>query len=998
MWSVKVEPLFVRTLSPPRDDLARALRDRVRGDVRFDPMSRILYSTDASIYEIEPVGVVIPRDTDDAQAAIALCAENGVAVLARGGGTSLAGQAVGHAVCLDFSKHCNRLLELNVDEGWVRVQPGIVLDDLNARLAPHGLMFGPDVAPSNRATLGGMIGNNACGTRSIRYGKTVDHVLTLGVILADGGRATLSPDASGVPAPIVDEVARIRADEADEIRARFPAIMRRVSGYNLDAILVDAPNLAHLVVGSEGTLAVVESATLRLMPRPGATGLLLVHCRDLDEAIEANQVALAHAPSAVELLDNILLDMARRSTEYARHLWFLQEEPHEIIVVEISADTLAEVTGRLDTLEAELRRRGLGFAWRRVLESARKQDVWKIRKAGLPLLMARPGARKPTAFVEDTAVAPEHLPAFVRRFRDIVARHGTEAAFYAHTSVGCMHIRPFLDLRDARDVRAMGEMAEEVFALVREFGGCMSGEHGDGLARSAFNERQFGPRLYEAFRRLKRAFDPRGLMNPGKIVDAQGVTENLRYGEGYPAHTPATALDFEHLGGFAHAIEQCNGSGVCRKTDGQTMCPSFMVTRDEEHSTRGRANALRAVLSGRLPPDALGGADMRRTMDLCIECKACKTECPSRVDMAALKFEVLVRWYERHRVPLRARLFAEAAFVGMAGTRVSRVANALARSKPARWMLHRVLGVDERRPLPRWARRRFSAEVREFCPEAQLQASSSRLGEPDLGAGPRTPLADAPDDPGVGGVGVLFPDTFVEYHAPWVGLAALRVMQATGIGVRVSPPACCGRPMISQGLIQPASEQVRIVTEMVNLLGSLGCDVVMCEPSCVAAIRDDYRLLMPPELLGMAARHVFMLEEWLLRVKRAGLLPPDMFAPLPARVLLHGHCQQKALGAYPATVAALRLIPELEVVEVDAGCCGMAGAFGYEAEHYDISMAMGERVLLPAVRTFATSPGDGRERFVVAVGASCRAQIEHGTGVRPLHPAQLLARALRAPK
>ena len=599
--------------------------------------------------------------------------------------------------------------------------------------------------------------------------------------------------------------------------------------------------------------------------------------------------------------------------------------------------------------------------------------------------------------MEDAAVAPERLPEFIGRFRDIVARHGTDAAFYAHTSVGCMHVRPLLDLRDPQDVRVMREMAEEVFALVTEFGGCMSGEHGDGLSRSAFNERQFGSRLYESFRRLKRAFDPRGLMNPGKIVDAQEVGENLRYGNGYPARVPATALDFEHLGGFQQAVEQCNGCGLCRKTDAGGMCPSFMVTGDEVHSTRGRANALRAVLSGLLPADALGGSVVQAVMDLCVGCKACTTECPSRVDMPALKFEAQVHRYERRRVPVRARLFAEAAFVGMAGTRIARLANAVATSRPARWVLQRVLGIDARRRLPRWTKRRFSAEVAEFCPEVLLQASSSRLGEPDLGAGLRTPLSDGTDDPGVGGVGVLFPDTFVEYHAPWVGLAALRVMQASGLAVRVSPPACCGRPMISQGLIQPASEQVRIVTEMVNLLGRLGCDIVMCEPSCVAAIRDDYRLLMPPDLLGSAARHVFMLEEWLLRVHRAGLLPPDTFAPLQARVLLHGHCQQKALGAYPATVAALRLVPGLEVSEVDAGCCGMAGAFGYEAEHYDISMAMGERVLLPAVRSFMRGPGDGRERFVVATGASCRAQIEHGTGVRALHPAQLLARALRAP-
>ncbi|NDD27555.1 MAG: FAD-binding oxidoreductase [Proteobacteria bacterium] len=977
-----------------REEVARALSREMRGEVRFDHVTRVLYSTDASIYEIEPVGVVFPHDGADVHAAVAACAREGVAVLARGGGTSLAGQATGHAVHLDLSRHCGRILEIDVEGRQARVQPGVVLDQLNARLAVHGLMFGPDVAPSNRATIGGMIGNNACGTRSVVHGRTVDHVRSLRVVLSDGQRVTLSTDPCAVPSRIIDEVNRIRVEEAHEIRERFPPIMRRVSGYNLDALLVDAPNLAHLVVGSEGTLGVVEEATIALVDRPRANGLLLVHCRDLDEALEANLVALTHHPSASELLERMLLEMARASSEYARHLWFLDEAPHEVIVVEMCGDTLAQVSGRLGALEAELRRRHLGFAWRAALDPARVRDVWKVRKAGLPLLMSRPGKRKPLAFVEDTAVSPERLPEFVRRFREIVAAHGTEASFYAHASVGCMHIRPLLDLREAGDVRAMREMSEAVFALVREFGGCMSGEHGDGLARSAYNERQFGARLYAAFRRLKAAFDPAGLMNPGKVVDAAPMTESLRYRGDYPAYLPETVLDFDSRGGLAHVVEQCNGSGVCRKVGEGTMCPSFMATADECDSPRGRANALRGVISGRLPPDFLESDEMRDLMDLCVGCKACRSECPSRVDVAALKFEVAARRHERHGAPLRARLFAQASTLGLLGTLAPGLSNALTREPAVRWLLERVVGIDRRRPLPRFAAKRFTREVREVCPETLLTADAVPV---DVVETRGASAAGATTEPRVRRKAVLFPDTFVEYHAPEVGLAALRVMQATGIDVRVSGPACCGRPMISQGLARQAWEQARIVSETVNLLDRHGFDVVMCEPSCVTAIRDDYSLLLPGDTLGDLPDKVLLLEEWLLRLHQAGGLPPDMFAPMPARVLVHGHCQQKALNAFEATLSALRLVPGLEIATVDSGCCGLAGAFGYETEHYELSMAMGQRALLPAVRAFVDDR-DPRPRYVVATGTSCRQQIAHGAGVRALHPAQILARALRPPK
>ncbi|RPH98509.1 MAG: FAD-binding oxidoreductase, partial [Zetaproteobacteria bacterium] len=640
------------------DDLVRDLRQRIAGEVRFDPMSRVLYSTDASIYEIEPLGVVIPRTADDVLATVEVCGRHGAAIVPRGAGTSLCGQSIGRGVVLDLSKYLNRVLEINVEERWARVEPGVVLDELNARLAPHGLWFAPDVSPSNRATLGGMIGNNSSGARSIVYGRTVEHVLEMTAVLPDGQTIAARPladtDLSRLLASETREGAIYRtvhgtvAAQRQEILARYPKILRRVGGYGLDEFADGRPfNLSRLLVGSEGTLATTLEAKVNLEPRPRPTQitLMVVHYRTMTEALESIVEILATGPTAIELADKYILGLTRSSLEYARQMTFVQGDPGALLFVEYYGETRQELDDKLDRLQSRLARQRMGSAFTRAVTPEEQQKIWKVRKAGMALLLGMIGDKKPIAGIEDTAVAPDRLAEFIRRMDRIVRSHGIQAAYYGHASVGCIHVRPILDLKREPEVERLRDVAEQVCALVMEFGGAMSAEHGDGLARSCWNEKLFGPELYRAFRELKAAFDPQGIMNPGKIVDAPPMTANLRYGGTYRARQVATFFRFAREGGFDRAVEMCNGAAVCKKKLEGTMCPSYMVTLEEEHSTRGRANALRAAINGHLPAEALTSPRMYEVFDLCLECKGCKAECPSNVDMAKLKYEFLAQYY-----------------------------------------------------------------------------------------------------------------------------------------------------------------------------------------------------------------------------------------------------------------------------------------------------------------------------------------------------------------
>ena len=940
------------------------LRKRVEGEVRFDAYSRLLYATDASIYQVEPVGVVIPRHKGDVQAVIEVANRHRVPVLARGGGTSLAGQTVGHAIVMDFSKYMNQVLEVNQEELWCRVQPGVVQDALNTRVAPQGMLFGPDTSTSNRATIGGMIGNNSAGAHSIVYGKTLDHVLELTVLLADGSEAVLrdlTPDAlaamqagKGLESRIYQQLPPLVESARQLIAERYPKLMRRVSGYNLDEFTKDQPfNLSRLVVGSEGTLACVVEARMRLVPKPKHTALDVIHFEDLQDALVVSEAILETQPYAMELTDRPILELARNNIEQSKRLGFVQGDPDAILMVEYDGDTAEEVRDKVDRMEVLRKREHMGYAASLAYEPREVQQIWGVRKAGLGLLLGVKGEKKPIAFVEDTAVDPVKLPEFIKRFRAILDSHGVRAGYYGHCSVGCMHIRPFINLKEAGEVELMTEISREISDLVMEFGGAMSGEHGDGLARSHLNEKLFGPELYQEFRKVKRLFDPNNLLNPGKIVDAPPMTDSLRYGTSYKTWQPDTMLDFSDQGGFVAAVEMCNGTGACRKTLGGTMCPSYMATMEEEHSTRGRATALRAVLSGKVPRSEFTGERLHEALDLCLECKGCKAECPSNVDMAKLKYEFLYHYQKVHGVSLRSRLFGRIGALSRWGSLFAPLANRVNRNFVNRWILDRFLGIDSRRPLPSFARNNFEGWWKKH----------------DAGG------------TGARGSVILFHDTFNTYNTPEVAVAATRLLEHFGYRVKTVPQRCCGRPMISKGMLQEAKDHA--AWNVARLLPHVeqGVPVVGLEPSCILTLRDEYPDLLRNEPSRLVAGRTLLIEELLMQEGVAGSLK-NGGAPKP-RVLLHGHCHQKALVGMAPTVSVLREAGH-EVQEVDSGCCGMAGSFGFEKEHYDVSVSIANRRLVPAVEA---APEDVR---VVASGISCRQQIEHLTGRRALHPVQVL--------
>jgi len=948
--------------------LVKALQGSINGDVRFDHISRTLYSTDASIYQIMPIGVVIPRDPEDIVATLRIAHGEGVPVLPRGGGTSLAGQAIGQAIVIDCSKYMNRILELDPDARWARLQPGVVQDELNQAAAGYGLRLGPDTATSNRATLGGMMGNNSSGARSIVYGKTSDHVQELSVLLIDGTALRLrrpTPRALGQSVPatgregeLYGTVARLTQEHRDEIERRFPKILRRVSGYNLDLLAEDPTDLVGLLIGSEGTLGIVTEARVGLVPRPAHAVVTVIHFADLFASFEAVPLILRHRPSAVELIDRMILEMTRAQLEYARRMTFVQGDPDALLVVELSGDDPDELRGRLDALEAELRAAGAGYAVVHALGAAEQDNIWRVRKAGQGLLQGIKGDTKPITFVEDTAVPPAQLAPYMRRFREILDRHAVRAAFYAHASVGCIHIRPLINLKERRQIETMKAIAEQVGELVIEFGGTMSGEHGDGLARSWFVERFFGPRIYQAFRAVKRAFDPPGLMNPGKIVEGPPIDTALRYGAGYRPLPVSTYFDWSKDGGFAQAVELCSGVGACRKTAEGTMCPSYMVTREEEHSTRGRANLLRAVLSGILPPAELTGRRLYDALDLCLECKGCKAECPANVDMAKVKYEFLARYYATHGLPLRSWVFGNFRTVARWARAAAPLSSWLVASASVRWVLDIVGGVDRRRPLPPVARCTFLHWWKR-------RAADGRGSPP----GPRGTVA-------------LFPDTFMIYNYPSVGCAAVELLEAFGYQVVLAEAGCCGRTMISKGLLKQAKRAARRNVQALRRLVADGIPILGVEPSCILTFRDEVPDLVPTDDARRLASQTMLIDEFLAREHRRAPLPLEGIGG-GRPVLLHGHCHQKALTGTHAAREVLRAAGYV-VDEVDSGCCGMAGSFGFEREHYDLSMAVGERRLLPVVRQL---PPDAT---VVAMGTSCRQQIEHGAGRRALHLVELL--------
>jgi len=934
--------------------LHETLDGHLEGSLRTDEASRALWSTDASIYLRKPEAVVAARSEGDIKLTLAAARRAGLSITPRGTGTSLAGQATAPGLALDVSE-MRDALEVDLEGRRCVVEPGLVQGVLNEMVEPHGLVFGADTSTSDVATLGGMIGNNSAGMRSLVFGTTADQILSLRCILASGETVNLQP------LPRKEAERRALGDDAearllrgaleigkkyhDEIKTRFPDMVRRVSGYGIDTLIdPETVDLTRLVCGSEGTLAVVASAELRLQELPEARALASFQFDSLAAAARATVELLKEDASALELLDDVAIGRARSNPAYRDSARFVQGEPRAVLLAEWSG-TEEALNERFGVLEELARKVGAEVVVP-LREKVEMAQTVKLRKSTLPLLLGTSEKEKPVAFVEDAAVPPEKLEEFVRRFEEIVEENGTWACFYGHASVGTLHVRPALDTSDPEGVARMRRIAEEVADLVVECGGSISGEHGDGLSRSEFLEKMYGTRIMEAFREIKDLFDPEGMMNPGVILDPKPMDTQLRIGPGRKRLPIQTGLSFENQGGFAKAIELCNGSGFCRKTTGGTMCPSYMVTLDEQDTTRARANMLRSVVEGTLPPEELTGERMKEVMDLCVGCKACKTECPSQVDVASMKTEVLYQTGKKHGFSSRQKAAGHMRTQLALAARLPKLYNAAAGTKLARQVAS-LFGIDSRRELPKVTHKTFSRRFRDL----------------PQGTGPKE-IA-------------LFNDTWNEYQRPEIGEGAVRLFAAAGARVHLPKVVCCGRPMLSEGLIDEARENAR---RNLDLLGSLlewGIPLVGLEPSCILTMRDDYKKLLPDdervEKLAAATR---LFEEALL----------ELDTELPLRdgepILLHGHCHQKALVGTGPTEKILGYAADVEVV--DSGCCGMAGLFGYEKDHYEVSIKMAERRLFPAIR-------EAKGRVVVAPGTSCREQISGGADTHALHPAEYLA-------
>jgi FAD/FMN-containing dehydrogenase/Fe-S oxidoreductase len=969
----------------------RTLEDRLArettGEVLFDPFSRGRYATDASFYQIMPAGVVVPRSIDEALRALAICRDAGRIVTPRGGGTSQCGQTVNDGIVIDFSKHLNRIVSLDVENRSCVVEPGIVLDDLNRQLKPHGLWFPVDVSTASRATIGGMAGNNSCGGRSLRYGTMRDNTRSIDAALADGTMlhfgevprdlAHVNSNDSG--AGLFRDMLDLGAREAAEIAARFPKVQRRVGGYNLDALVPrNTPNnMAHLLVGSEGTLAFTTQVELKLWPVIRHKVLGVCHFASFYEAMDAAQHLVKLRPIAVELVDRTMLSLGREIEMFKPIIGTaVRGDPDAVLIVEFAEEDQAENIRRLKQL-GELMA-DLGFGWDQpkrkwggvveISEPSLQTGIAEFRAAGLNVMMSMKQEGKPVSFVEDCAVPLPHLADYTERLNTIFARHGTRGTMYAHASEGCLHVRPVLNLKLEKDVKAMRAIAEETFAMVREYKGSHSGEHGDGIVRSEFHEAMFGERIIADFREVKHRFDPDNVLNPGKIVDPPKMDDRalFRYPPDYRVGELKTALDWSAYpgasGGFQGAVEMCNNNGACRKLEGGVMCPSYRTTRNEKDVTRGRANTLRLAISGQLGPDALASEEMMDTLKLCVSCKACRHECPTGVDMAKMKIEVLAARVAKHGLSLRDRLVGYLPRYAGLASRLAPLANWRNNSPLLRMLLERIAGISARRALPAWRRDVFSSDAEAIGPADGREV-------------------------------VLFADTFNRVYERENLEAALHVLVAGGYRVHIPKPAdagrplCCGRTFLSAGLVDHARTELDRLVATYAPFALRGVPIVGLEPSCLLTLRDELLSLRSDEAAKSISVHALLFEEFLAREAKAGrlLLP---LGPIAGNALVHGHCHQKSFGAFKPVEQVLRLVPDLNVEIIESSCCGMAGAFGYGADTYQASIDMAELSLLPALRRADAAA------LIVADGTSCRHQIKDGTNRAALHVARVLAMSL----
>ncbi len=962
--------------------LQRRLKAHVPGDVLFDSFSRGRYATDASHYQIIPAGVVVPRSMDGAVTALSLAREEGLAVTARGGGTSQCGQTVNSGLIIDGSKHLNRILSLDVEGRTVTVEPGIVLDDLNRQLKSHGLWFPVDVSTASRATIGGMTANNSCGGRSIRYGTMRANVLAIDAVLADGSAmhfGEVAPDLSDVDPklrPLAQKLMVIGAREAGEVEARFPKVHRRVGGYNIDALNPrnNRINLAHLLVGSEGTLAYSTAIKLQLSPVLGKRALGVCHFGSFHAAMDAAQHLVTLKPIAVELVDDTMLGLAAEIPMFHSTLEaMLKGKPRAILLVEFDSGE-EENRRRMVQLSQMMGDLGLDFSrqgakWGGVVEvydPALQNAITELRKSGLNIMMSMKEQAKPISFVEDCAVPLPHLAEYTARLTECFERNGTRGTWYAHASEGCLHVRPVLNLRLEKDVKAMRAIAEEAFELVRQYKGSHSGEHGDGLVRSEFHDEMFGTRLVKAFEEVKDTFDPAGVLNPGKIVRSPkfDTRDLFRYAPDYQVRDFTPALDWSEypgaIGGFQGAAEQCNNNGACRKSEGGAMCPSYRATRDEQHVTRGRANTLRLAVSGQLGAGAFTSDEMMETMQLCVSCKACKRECPTGVDMARMKIEVLAARAKERGYSLRDRLVSGLPRYAPLAAKFAPLLNLRNRIGVLRWLSQSLLGFSAKRDLPVWRSDRFEERGVSFGPEGGHEV-------------------------------VLWADSFNAAFEPEILRDALKVLTGAGYRVHLAAPAdgssrplCCGRTYLAVGNVEAAKAEMTRTLQALEPFFVRGVPLVGLEPSCLFSFRDEGLAMLPGPASKRAAAHALLFEEFIAREAKAGRFKPDLM-PAKSKALLHGHCHQKAFGAMGPVEETLRLIPGLKLEKIESSCCGMAGAFGYQAETADMSLAMGELSLLPAARAADA------DTVLVADGTSCRHQIEDGADRKAVHVASLMA-------
>ncbi len=998
-----------------RQQLAARLDRETEGEVLFDAASRGRYATDASIYQIFPLGVFVPRNELDVVAAIGIARELNVPVLARGAGTSQCGQTIGQALVIDNSKHLNQVIDIDPQRRTAVVEPGLVLDHLNARLRPHGLWFPVDVSTSAQATLGGMAGNNSCGSRSITYGNMVHNVLSMSAWLSDGELLEFAPRGTleGRAARIAEFAEGQARACAKEIELRWPKVLRRVGGYNLDIYNNqserpytedDSVNLAHLLVGSEGTLAYTRRLTLKLEPLPRSKALGIVNFPTFQQAMSAPQHIVKLKPTAVELVDRVMIDLSLDNPAFRDTIrTALIGEPAAILLVEFADEDGSEARTRLQDLKELMADLGLPGSVVEMQDGKSQQNLWEVRKAGLNIMMSLRGDGKPVSFVEDCAVPLEHLAEYTDALTQVFERYGTHGTWYAHASVGTLHVRPILDMRtDGPEGGAykMRAIAQATSGLVRKFKGAYSGEHGDGICRGEWIQWQFGPQINAAFRAIKNHVDPIGLFNPGKIIDPPRMDDSslFRFPPPSAPHRYQTlafkpVLDWsawnvrndpltgalsapgtggDVTGGFAKAVEMCNNNGHCRKFDAGTMCPSYRVTHDERHLTRGRANTLRLALSGQLGADAFVSEEMHGTMELCVSCKGCRSECPTGVDMAAMKVEFLAHYKNLQGFSMRDRLIGHLPDYAAAASRFSMLLNLRDKLPSVAWLSEKLLGFAAKRPLPVWRRRTFWRVLDE-----QLFSDADQT----LQAGAAT-----------GKAAVLFVDTFNGIFENENALAAARVLRAAGYTLHTlrkdKGHFCCGRTYLGTGMLERARAKLAELVGALLPFAARGIAIVGLEPSCLLTLRDEALRLNLGSAAQMVASRASLLEEFIAREAQAGRFDLE-FAQIHDRILVHGHCHQKAFAAISPVLEVIRLIPGAKPELINSSCCGMAGSFGYEAKHFNLSMKMAELSLLPAVRA---KP----DALIIADGTSCRHQIHSGSGRRPMHVARLLEQQMRA--